>query len=328
MATKIVDGVDFGVIGFNLNEGKHLGEFGGTWHKHPDFKCQPDAVSFESAATLLKWGINKVPTFTPDGKATGGFALQDTDSNILYPFVGDDYKVVSNQQLLEAVSRLMAADEDLQIESVMSLDGRRIVAFNVIFGKMAIDGDPSDTVMRFTIMNFNGGQSLKFLTHFVRMMCWNTASLALNTASKIFHVRHLGEMESKITVATDKLSDLRAEARSAAEKLGKLSSVKIDTTAAEKFLLGHFDVEKNDTSRTGVRRNNLVNEAMQIFLTKDDLQLMDMTALRLWNSVTDFHDHHTEKRGGADAGTIYLDSVIGGESDRKDEFLKRMMALV
>lgn len=329
MAHNIQDN-DAGLIGFGLNDGTANDTFAkGTWHGLPQFKVQEGEVTFEDASRLLNWTVKASPTFTASGTPTKGFCVEDSDKNILHPICGEDYGFIQNSALLNAASRLMAADEGLKLESAMTIGGRSTVVLNLLFGEQVIKGDNSPTVMRVALLNYHGCGPFRAYAHHTRIVCQNTLTASRANAADIIKLRHTSGAADQLEVKVDKLHEFVAKWRGELESLGKLSSVSVNDDLINNLLLEHFNVKKDDTSRTGVRRKNKVDEVIALFNTKSDLVDLDKSAYRLLNAVTDFYDHSAEGRGEFkdDVGVNWIATLDGSNADAKTAFKDRLFQL-
>lgn len=325
-----IQSIDSGIIGFGLTEGTSNDTFAkGTWHGLPNFAVQEKEVQFEQAAKLLNWTVQAVPCFTANGTPTKGHCVEDSEGNIVHPNCGADYGFIQNSMLLNAASRLMAADEGLKLESALTIGGRSTVVLNLLFGEQVIAGDNSPTVMRVALLNYHGCGPFAAYSHHTRIVCQNTLTASRVNAGDIIKLRHTSGAADQLEVKVDKLHKFVADWRKELEDLGKLSSLKISEDMINNLLLEHFQVAKDDVSRTANRRRNKVDEVMNLFNTKADLVDLDKSAYRLLNAVTDYYDHHAEGRGEFkdDAGVNWMASIDGGNAEKKTAFQDRLFSL-
>ena len=248
-----------------------------------------------------------------------------SDNNEVLGIVTEKYKVVQNFEAFDFVDSLHM-DGIIKYEAAGSLKGGKFVW---LLAKMpqefeVVAGDKLEQYILFTTAH-DGSRAVRVLPTSVRVVCWNTLSLATANESKGLSIRHKGNIMDKlddarkvIMTAQNKFDTFHASAR-------KLASTKFDIKELEALtqLLIPKEKGKNDTRRQKARASILSA------FTSDPQNIDGVrgTAWAAFNAVTQHVDHNSGYKGKntvAKAEAL-MDSVLLGANSRfKTEALKIM----
>jgi phage/plasmid-like protein (TIGR03299 family) len=274
---------------------------------------------------LLNWKVDQHPVYVHRVKEdhqvvhqqlTGQVANCRSDNNEILGIVSEKYKVVNNCEAFDFVDSLHQ-DGIIKYESAGSLKGGKFVW---MLAKMpqefeVVAGDKLEQYILFTTAH-DGSRAVRVLPTSVRVVCWNTLSLATAKESKGLSIRHKGNI-------MDKLADARKVIQTAQTKFDgfhktarKLATAKFDIEQLKAMteLLFPREKGKNDTRRAKARAS-----IMAAFT--DDPQNIDGVRGTAWaglNAITQFVDHHSGYKGkNTEAkAEAKMDSVLLGANAR------------
>jgi phage/plasmid-like protein (TIGR03299 family) len=151
---------------------------------------------------VLDWDVDLVP-IEFNGIETGyNLLVRSTDDKVLN-CVGSDFTPMQNRQLADTLNAI-CNEGDLGVESILSLKGGKVVAICARFPEsMRIAGE--EHVQYVTAANWHGPTQAKFYTSDVRTVCRNTLNAGLFSATNVYRIRHVGNMEAKIREAREVL---------------------------------------------------------------------------------------------------------------------------
>ena len=170
----------------------------------------------------LDWSVRKVPAFAEvAGKkvAVGKSALvRDSDDRIL-DVVSDDWNILQNEKAFEFFHDFVAAG-DMEMHTAGSLrDGQLVWALAKVHdGFTVFDGDSVESYLLFSNPH-KYGWSIDVRFTPIRVVCNNTLTLSLNTASKnMVKVSHRREFDADMVketlgVAKEKLAKYKEMAQ-------------------------------------------------------------------------------------------------------------------
>lgn len=135
----------------------------------------------------LNWDVYKEDVFTASGvKVPGKQALVRQSNGAILDMVGDDWNPVQNEQAFEFFTEfVLAGDMDMEVAGSLK-DGKNIFALAKIKESFAILGDDQvDSYLLFSNPHQYGkAVDIRFTP--IRVVCNNTLTFSLNSASKNF----------------------------------------------------------------------------------------------------------------------------------------------
>jgi len=240
--------------------------------------------------------------------------------------VTDKYKVVQNCEAFDFVDNLHQ-DGIIKYEAAGSLKGGKVVW---MLAKMpqefeVVADDKLEQYILFTTAH-DGSRAIRVMPTSVRVVCWNTLSLATANESKGLTIRHKGNIMEKLDEARKCIQTSQKKFDEFHGSAQKLTTVKFDIEQlkAMTYLLFPKEKGKNDTRRAKARAG-----IMAAFT--DDPQNIDGvrgTAWAAFNAITQYVDHESSYKG-KETGVIAearMDSLLLGANARlKDNAYKVMV---
>lgn len=242
----------------------------------------------------LNWIVEGKPVFDANGNEIPGYVANTRDSdNSVLGIVTDRYKVVQNSEAFEFTDSLL--DEGITYETAGSLrDGKTIWLLAKMPEQKILD-DKFDPYICF--MNTHDGTgAIKVCMTPIRVVCNNTLNLAINSATRSWSTKHIGNIQEKLEeakhtlgLATTYMSALDVEA-------DILANTKVSDTEFEAMFDGMFPVDyKNDSSR---KINNINELKLNLFkcYAQPDIAKFHGTGWGIINAATDLVAHTAPAR--------------------------------
>ena len=147
----------------------------------------------------LDWNVVQEPIYTGFHRVVEGYKanVRDSDHKVL-GVVSDRYKVVQNSEAFDFTDSLIG--EGCTYETAGSLKGGRKVFLLAKLPQKLILGDEVDPYVCFT-NSHDGTGAIQACATPVRVVCNNTLNLALDTATRRWSTKHVGNIESKMEEA-------------------------------------------------------------------------------------------------------------------------------
>ena len=253
---------------------------------------------------LLDWRVEQHPvyfSYVDEGHQTHQVQVPDQVANVrednknFLGIVSKRYKVVDNCEAFDFVDCLHQ-DGIMKYESAGSLKGGKVVW---LLAKMpqefeVVAGDKLEQYILFTTAH-DGTRAVRVLPTSVRVVCWNTLSLATATESKGLSIRHKGNIKDKLDDALKVIQNVQQKFDGFHQTARDLTEVSFDMDRMKVLveLLIPKETGKNDTRRIKAR-----NSILKSFCShRQNLGGMRHTAWAAFNAVTEHVDHSSSYKG-------------------------------
>jgi len=269
-------------------------------------------------AAGLNWGVSKHQTFFRVGDQelpTGKYALvRDTDNRVLSS-VSQAWEPCQNADAFELFNEFVDAG-DMEMHTAGSLKNGQIV-WGLAKMKDSFDVFKGDQIDQYLLLvnPHQFGQGIHVRSTPIRVVCNNTLSLSLGTASKMEASQNHrkafdpAEMIETLGLAREKLEKYK----SMAEFLG-LKSIK-DATLEEYMNVVFPNFSKK--AEAGLSRN--AQRAIEVMDTQPGAEFASGTWWQAFNAVTYLCDHEL----GRNADTRLQSAWFGVNKDRKNFALEK-----
>lgn len=180
-------------------------------------------------------GGSEGPTWVPGWKA-----LTRSDNGGLLHVAKATYTPVQNTVLWD-IAEAIVDQPNIRYETGLTLkEGRIVTVLARLDEPVQIDGDPSPTYPYLLIANaHDGSAALTAAGTEVRVVCWNTYSMAMANAKRnhsAFSFRHTANVMSRIDEAKQVVKGLRQQHQEWVEMATDLSLLPVDEKITERFL--------------------------------------------------------------------------------------------
>ena len=278
----------------------------------------PNALTAEEAIVEagLDWEVGCQPIFAeydadgshievPDSYAV----IRDTDRKVL-GVVGKNYTPIQNTECFEFMDEITGPDRLVRYHTAGSLHGGKKIWLLAELTNLTFAPVPNDEVQPYLALldSKDGSMSLTAFFTGVRIVCQNTANMALAKAdkNKMVKIRHtqsacikMGEAQRVLGLAVEK-------AEQYGEVMSSLARKQLTTAGWNDFLdelVGELVIpEEGDPTRGFTRLLNRREKLTELFETGigTDIPGVRGTAWGAYNAITEFTTHHNQIRLGVD----------------------------
>lgn len=222
-----------------------------------------------------------------------------SDTGSVLGVVGETYTPVQNSKAFEFFDALVA-DKLAMYESAGSLKGGRLV-WMLARIPQEHRAAKEDTVLPYVLLvnSHDGSSALRMIPTAVRVVCWNTLSLAIGSrgAGEGISIRHFGSLDARISDARRALKIAAASFDEFDEQMHQLIAADCTesdfTTYVDDIFPDNSKSEKNKWI-ADQRKEKLVE------LFHDPKQMIKGIEGSWWsamNAVTEYVDHHAKQVG-------------------------------
>lgn len=238
----------------------------------------------------LDWSVEKEDVFTASGvKVPGKKALVREDGKIL-DMVGDDWNPVQNEQAFEFFSEFVFAG-DMEMNCAGSLkEGKNVFALAKVKESFSILGDDQvDSYLLFSNPH-QYGKAIDIRFTPIRVVCSNTLTFSLNSASKNFvKVGHRSAFDPNIVkeqmgLASEKFAQYK-------EMAEFLSTRKFSTETLLQYYNEVFSHREKREVSTVKDLSRTAQQAFELLETQPGAEFGAGTWWQAFNSVTYLTDH-------------------------------------
>lgn len=242
----------------------------------------------------LDWTVEQRPVYlenaavpVPNYKAN----VRDRDGQVL-GIVTDRYQVVQNADAFSWTDELIGGD--VRYETAGSLRGGKKIWLLAKMPTAKVAGDDVEPYLCFANTH-DGSGAVKVCMTPVRVVCNNTLNLALNTAKRSWSMKHVGDMNGKLTEARQTLELAERYMLCLDAQAIQLANVTVTDEKLDKLLSEMFPLKDNATER----QKNTVKAAKDEFMIcyfMPDLAKFRGTGWGVVNAMADMVDHCKPRR--------------------------------
>src|SRR3954454_18817402 len=158
---------------------------------------RPRTLSAALEAARLTWTVVKEPLCRADGRpVVGHHATVCTDTDQVLGVVSDDYVVVQNRECFAFLANLLGSE--LVFETAGSLwGGKQVFITAELPDHITVGGDE---IRPYVVLSawHTGTGAIRAMTTPVRAVCANTVRAALDRATAVYRVRHVGDPTAQL----------------------------------------------------------------------------------------------------------------------------------
>lgn len=293
-----------------------------------------DAPTSKDAIRLagLDWIVEKQPLKLHDtseavGKTVVGFkaTVRSSDNSIL-GIVSDRYKVIQNNEAFAFTDSLLS--EGVTYETAGSLnDGKRIWLLARVPEKFKILGDDFENYLIFT-NSHDGSSPIRVALTPVRIVCQNTLNLALQTASRSWSAKHLGNLHNKMDFALETLGFTKSYDVNLEKELNRLYKIKLSNLQVENLIKTLLPIDNDKDGRIRIKHIEAKRDCIKATLnTTYDLKDFKSTAYGFVNAVSDAVTHTISGKEGNKTKERLFSHVIQGHDliDKSYDLVKSLV---
>tara|TARA_R110000744_G_scaffold97318_3_gene188071 strand:+ start:2496 stop:3518 length:1023 start_codon:yes stop_codon:yes gene_type:complete len=243
--------------------------------------------------------------------------IRDTDKAVL-GVVGKNYTPIQNSQCFEFMDEITGPERLVAYDTVGSLHGGKKIWLLASLTNLTIAPVPGDEVQPYLCLidSKDGSMSLTAFFTSVRVVCQNTANMALGAAdkNKMVKIRHTQSAMVKMGEAQRVLGLAVEKAEQYGEVLNSLARKQVNTAGWNDFLdelIGELIIpDEGDPTRGYTRLLNRREKLTELFESGvgTDIPGVRGTAWGAYNAITEFTTHHNQIRLGIEPGAQGYDT--------------------
>lgn len=246
----------------------------------------------------LDWEVKQNPVFTESGFEIPNYKanVRSSDNTVL-GIVTDRYKVVQNHEAFAFTDSIIDTGE-VFYETAGSLRNGKTIWLLAKMPEKSILDDKFDPYLCFT-NSHDGTGAVKVCCTPIRVVCNNTLNFALNTATRCWSTKHIGDISSKLEEARYTLKMANKYMTKLDEEADRLANQKISEDEIAKILDELFPVnEDKDSDRKKNNVEEAKNQIMICYMAPDIAKFIG-TKYGFLNAVSDWCGHATPARNTA-----------------------------
>ena len=296
------------------------------WHGLGEYVGE-DAVTAEEAivAAGLDFEVKLLPTYAAvhghneeTGKVDGlipvpdNFAVTRMDTHTPLSIVGSKYTPIQNKECFEFMDAIAGPGKLVRYNTAGSLHGGKKIWLLAELTNLTIEPVPGDTVVPYLalIKGHDGITPLRAFFTSTRIVCQNTANLALDQANKkgdaMVNIRHTSSAMGRVDEAQRILGLAVEKAEKYGEFMQHLAGKQVNGFDWAVLLNELFPIpeleEGKTTSRAvtiATKKHDLLTELFESGLGTD-IPGVRGTAWGAYNAITEYTTHHAKTRTGVD----------------------------
>lgn len=262
-------------------------------------------------AAKLNWTVEKEQLYLKSGEPTSAFALIRSDTKTAISVVSKRYKPIQNHTIVDIVNRVLEPSKGVITHGGTMRNGRDIVLFGDLHLQDTVGRGNEVKMYALAKTGHYPGASLQIMLSIVHVICTNQFTPTYDIDKKgVYSCNHATYLDDiKANQAIDLLSQAKEFLRNYKEHAKLLMSQHITDDYAENFIDKHFG-NKKDPDKSNIYIDGITN----LLYSPRDLLLPpscagEMTKWSLWNAITQFLDHRSERYNRT--------ALIGQAADKK-----------
>lgn len=292
-----------------------------------------DAETAMRESHLAGWNVRKIPVFAHvDGEITetgvtppmqievpGKFATVRTNpvNGNVEPLgvVGPSYTPIQNEENADLLNALVD-ESGAHFETAGALRGGRETFVTMKLPEsMVLDGPGGEdrTDLYIAALNSHDGNSaFRIIVTPVRIVCANTQSAALGAAKSSWSIRHTSGAKSAISEARHSLKLTWKYVAAFEEAAERMIAESVELDEAKRLIESVFALEDADSERKQSVIQEHVNGCVKLMEAPTN-EAIAGTRFAVYNSVTEYVDHHWKIRGAGGRTGVRPEMAIRGQ---------------
>jgi phage/plasmid-like protein (TIGR03299 family) len=271
---------------------------------------RPNTLEEALEAAGLTWAVAKEPVHLASGERIDGFhATVRGDSARVLGVVGDDYVVVQNRDCFAFLANLLGSE--FVFETAGSLwGGRQVFITAQLPDHITVGGDE---VCPYVVLSawHTGTGAIRAMTTPVRAVCANTVRAALERASAVHRVRHVGDPTAQLHEARAVLGMTVDYYRQFAAFGDRLALAPMSERALRSVLEALYPHDGALGGRALTNRARARDAILAIFREGETVGNAPGSKWCAWNAIAEHHDHHGRTRTPEGAWTRAVEDPAG-----------------
>lgn len=282
-----------------------------AWHGFGTVLNNPPTCAEALRISKLDWSVEKVELYAGNKVVEDYIANIRSDTNDVLGIVTPKYHIVQNIDAFDFVDDIMSNEEyECTYESAGSLfGGKRVWILARMPNKKILDEDVASYM--FFSNSHDGKSSLKCGVTNVQICCNNTLQLAINSAPRVWSMRHMSSIDEKKREAMQTLKFASTYIEAFNVRAEKLANKKFNIDKFLDVYLPLDDLTERVKRNTEQTRNYIKN----VHDTKDYIGNIKNTAWGCYQAFTDWSSNADPLRASDTYAEKKLVSFFDGSVD-------------
>lgn len=249
----------------------------------------------------LDWKVETAPLFhhaprvpgvrSHHAKVEGFQAVRRKDTNAILGVVGERYHVLQNREQFDWFKPFLDAGE-ASFETCGALKNGTIVWVLARINRKDIEVQSGDVVRKYLLLTSSHDGSMATNVGFspIRVVCWNTLSMALNGKSNLLKVRHTAKQKDALKAVRETINLLDQTFEATAVQYRRLAKCGIKLADLRKYVRLVLDLQDNDEANS-TRSKNQLERIVQLCSAGVGQNPDKLTAWGAYNGVTQYITH-------------------------------------
>lgn len=236
------------------------------------------------------------------------FANVRTSDNKVLGVVGSRYKIIQNQEAFDFTDSLIG--KEVTYETAGSLNGGKTIWLLAKMNSVKILGDDVVPYLCFTNTH-DGTGSIKVCMTPTRVVCNNTLNLAINSATRMWSTRHLGNLSAKMIEAAHTLEFAGAYMEGLNKEAERLANISISDSELDGILTKVFPITGNASKRQADTMQRVRTRVLTAY-DEQDISQFRGTGWGVVNAMADYVSHHSILRNTETAKENHWAEIMTG----------------
>jgi phage/plasmid-like protein (TIGR03299 family) len=234
------------------------------------------------------------------------FATVRQDTGKVLGIVGSRYQVVQNRKLFTFFDPVIDPEKGAIYHTAGVLkEGRRVWMLAKVPGDFYVPGVEDDRVENYVLLAsaHDGSMHVTVMHTPVRVVCWNTLSMALGGKQTMVKIRHTASAQYELAMAHTVLGLATRRIGAVKEAARALAGYRVQPGFLKRFLRAIFPSkpERKGEEPSAVTKNKRARVEMLFEAgNTNTLAGMEHTGWALYNAVAEYVDHDWTARRGTD----------------------------
>src|SRR4051812_18778197 len=271
---------------------------------------RPRTLPAALEAAGLTWTVAKEPLCRADGRPVAGHhATVRRDTDQVLGVVSDDYVVVQNHECFAFLANLLGSE--FVFETAGSLwGGKQVFITAELPDHVTVGGDEVRPYVVLSAWHTRTG-AIRAMTTRVRAVCANAVRAALERATAVYRVRHVGDPTGQLHEARAVLGMPVDYYRQFAAFGDALALMPMSERALRSVLAELYPHDTALGGRALGNRRRAPEAGMGVFAHGDTVGNVPGSKWCAWNAIVEVHDHHSRARTPEGAWTRAVEDPTG-----------------
>lgn len=220
----------------------------------------------------------------------GNFATYRTDNNHVFGVVGSRYEIIQNSEAFEFFDSIIG-EGHAEYETAGALgDGEKVFITAKLPNKLIVNKEDIDKYLLLT-MAHDGSGAIQAMFTPIRVVCNNTLSCALGSATNKVSIRHTKNARLKLEIAKKVLGIVERQTSDLSVIFNRFADVRLDELQLEAVICDSFGFTKDEEGNFSTRVKNKFEEILEYHEVGVGQKGIQGTAWGAFNAITGYQQN-------------------------------------